>query len=95
MTLQKGERLMPGSYTRLQHWLKKRPGADMREAWKHYIKDLCQRLKGREQEIERLKHDLLDRARDVAQAAGGFLGFGNKMSAAESNVLGELEQAFA
>lgn len=35
------------------------------------------------------------RARKVAQAAGGFLGFGDKMSPAESSMLSELEQAFA
>jgi hypothetical protein len=82
-----------GRYPLLEHWLKKRPGADMLHAWKHYVEGLCQRLDARE--IEKLQHELLDRARKVAQAAGGFLGFGDKMSAAERAVLDELERAFS
>lgn len=76
----------------LEHWLKRRPGADMIEAWKHYIKGLCQHLDS--EEIQRLQHELLDRARMVANAAGGILGFGEKVSPAERSVLDSLEQAF-
>jgi hypothetical protein len=47
------------------------------------------------QEIEKVRHELLDRARTVAEAAGGFLGFGEKISAAERSVLDDLRQAFA
>jgi hypothetical protein len=82
-----------GHYPLLEHWLKRRPGADMLHAWKHYVNGLCRQLDS--QEIEKLQHELLDRARKVAQAAGGFLGFGDKMSPAERSVLDELEQAFA
>jgi hypothetical protein len=82
-----------GRYPLLEHWLKKRPGKEMIEAWKHYIKGLCQRLESGE--IERLKGDVMARARSVAQAAGGLLGLGNKVSAAERAALDELEQAFA
>ena len=57
----------------------------MVEAWKHYLNGLCKKLTP--PEIEELKHDLLDLARKVAQAAGGFLGLGNKISAAEQAVL--------
>jgi hypothetical protein len=82
-----------GRYALLEHWLAKRPGAVMIQARKHYVKGLCQQLDS--QEIEKLQHELLDRARRVAQAAGGFLGFGDKISPAERAVLSELEQAFA
>jgi hypothetical protein len=82
-----------GRYPLLEHWLRRRPGAEMMEAWKHYVKGLCQQLDS--QEIERLQHELLDLARKVAQAAGGFLGFGDKISAAERTMLSELEQAFS
>jgi hypothetical protein len=41
-----------------------------------------------------LKQDLLGRARGVAEAAGGFLGLGKRISSAEQAVLTELEQAF-
>jgi tellurite resistance protein len=82
-----------GRYPVLEHWLKKHPGPEMVEAWKHYIQGLCKKLSPKE--IEELKHDLLDLARNVAQAAGGFLGLGNKISAAEQNVLDDLTQAFS
>lgn len=82
-----------GRYPLLEHWLKRRPGAEMLQAWKHYVNALCQQLD--RQEIEKLQHEVLDRARTVARAAGGFLGFGDKMSPAERAVLEELEQAFS
>ncbi len=81
-----------GRYPLLELWLERRPRAEAMEAWKRYVKDLCQRLDS--QEIKRLQHELLDRARMVAQAAGGFLGFGEKISPAECAVLNELEQVF-
>ncbi|MCY2992159.1 MAG: hypothetical protein NTY19_30400 [Planctomycetota bacterium] len=81
-----------GRYPLLEYWLNERPGAELLEAWEHYIQGLCQRLD--EHEIGELKRDLLDRARDVAEAAGGIFGFGNKTSAAERAMLARLEQAF-
>jgi hypothetical protein len=95
MGLAKAAGLQPqdGRYPLLEYWLKRRPGAGMLEAWMHYVKGLCQQLDG--QEVEKLHHELLDRARQVAQAAGGFLGFGDKISSAERSVLSKLEQAFA
>jgi hypothetical protein len=44
---------------------------------------------------EALKADLLGRARTVADAAGGILGLGNRISKAEQDRLTALEQAFA
>jgi hypothetical protein len=82
-----------GRYPLLELWLAKRPGRDLLEAWKHYIKDVCERLSPEEK--DHLKHDLLDRAREVAAAAGGVLGLGNKISAAEQKMLDDLEKAFA
>ena len=79
-------------YPLLEHWLNRRPDAKMFEAWKHYVSGLCQRLEG--PEIEKLKHDVMGVARKVAQAAGGFLGLGNNISAAERAVLSQVEQAF-
>lgn len=81
-----------GRYPLLEHWLKKRPGAGLFEAWKHYIQGLCGRLKP--EEVEQLKSDVMARALNVAEAAGGFLGLGNKVSAAELAALDELERAF-
>jgi hypothetical protein len=82
-----------GRYPMLEHWMNKRPSAQLIEAWEHYIKDICTRLD--KQEIEELKHDVLSLARHVGQAAGGFLGIGNRVSAAEQVVLDRLEKAFS
>jgi hypothetical protein len=43
---------------------------------------------------QKLKEDLLGRARDVAKAAGGLLGMGRKVSKVEQAVLDELETTF-
>jgi hypothetical protein len=80
-------------YPLLEHWLDSRPGPAMFEAWKHYISGLCQRLE--KSEIERLKDNVLGLAREVAEAAGGFLGIGSKISVAERTVLRKLERAFS
>lgn len=82
-----------GRYPLLEHWLKKRPGVEMLEAWKHYVQELRRQLDAKK--AEDLRHELLDRAESVAQAAGGFLGLGNKISSAERSMLSKLEQAFA
>ena len=79
-----------GRYPVLEYWLTRRPSPELLEAWKHYIRALCRQLNP--QEIAELKHDLLDRARDVAEAAGGILGLGNKVSANERAALQELER---
>lgn len=81
-----------GRYPMLEYWMNKRPDSQLMEAWEHYIKDICKRLD--KQEIEELKHDVLTLARNVAQAAGGFLGIGNRISASENTVLARLEKAF-
>ena len=81
-----------GRYPMLEHWMNKRPSSQLIEAWEHYIKDICRRLD--KQEVEELKHDVLSLARRVGQAAGGFLGIGNRLSVAEQVVLERLEKAF-
>jgi hypothetical protein len=88
-----GVKAQDGRYPILEHWLNKRPRAEMLEAWEHYVRGLCQKLN--KQEIEDFKLRLLDLARKVAQAAGGFLGFGDKTSAAEQTMLTRLEKAFS
>ena len=82
-----------GRYPILEYWLSKRPKPELLDAWKHYIAALCRQLN--QTEIEQLKHDMLQRARRVAEATGGILGYGNKISANEQKVLESLEEAFA
>lgn len=82
-----------GRYPLLEHWLSTRPDGALFAAWKGYLADLHQRLD--EGQLAQLKHDLLELTRQVAEAAGGFLGLGRKVSVAERVALAELEQAFA
>jgi hypothetical protein len=45
-------------------------------------------------ERESLKQQILGRARSVAEATGGFLGLGSKISSEEEIILAELAKAF-
>jgi hypothetical protein len=81
-----------GRYPMLEHWMNRRPSSQLIEAWEHYVKDVCRRLD--KEEVEEFKHDVLSLARRVGYAAGGFLGIGNRLSAAEQVVLDRLEKAF-
>jgi hypothetical protein len=81
------------SYQLLEEWFRERPSPKLLAVWKAYVAALSQTLNTQAQEA--LKQDLLGRARVVAEAAGGFLGLGKRISSAEQAVLTELEQAFA
>ena len=76
----------------LDRWLSHRPEPELLEAWRHYMEGLCELLG--EEERETLRKDLVDRARRVAEAAGGFLGLTSRVSEAEQRVLDELDSAF-
>jgi hypothetical protein len=77
----------------LEQWLAERPDAAYLGAWGEYIVDLCAELG--EPERGALRQEILGRARQVAESAGGILGLGNKVSEAEQRALDELEKAFA
>ena len=77
----------------LESWLVQRPTPDVLIAWKEYVTSLLETLSTPEKQA--LKQDLLGRARAVAQAAGGFMGIGNKISKSELAVLEEMEGLFA
>jgi hypothetical protein len=81
------------SYQLLEEWLREQPSPKLLETWKAYVAILSSTLN--DQAKQALKQDLLGRARLVAEAAGGFLGLGKRISSAEQTVLTELEQAFA
>jgi CRP-like cAMP-binding protein len=79
------------SFELLRIWLATPPGPEVRLAWQEYSRAVCQELS-----VEgclRLRAAIVGRARDVAAAAGGFLGFG-AVSRTEERVLEALEQAF-
>jgi hypothetical protein len=86
--------LVPGSpsYELLESWLARRPDARLLAVWGEYIVDLCANLGSDEKAA--VKEKLIGRAREVALAAGGFLGLGSKISSEEEVILAELEKAF-
>lgn len=86
--------LAPGGVARelLQSWLSERPGSQVLKAWETYTAALAGSLdaSGR----TRLRKEIVGRARAVAEAAGGILGLGSKISAAEREMIEKLEKAF-
>jgi hypothetical protein len=81
------------SYQLLEAWLRERPSPKLLAAWKAYVAGLSRTLDVHGKAA--LKQDLLGRARVIAEAAGGILGLGKRISSAEQAVLTELEHAFA
>jgi hypothetical protein len=79
-------------YEILDAWLDRKPQPRLLEAWKHYVEGLCAILTPEERTA--LKRELLEHARSIAEASGGFLGLGNKISKSEAEVLRTLEDAF-
>lgn len=76
----------------LESWLTHKPAPDLFDTWQAYVKGLVPTLAPAAREELRMR--LLGRARAVAEAAGGFLGLGRKISEAEDIVLKRLESAF-
>jgi len=72
--------------------LSKPPPAHLRGLWTHYIQNLCATLSAAEREA--LKVELLERLRSVAEAAGGFIGLGSRISASEERLIADFARAF-
>jgi tellurite resistance protein len=81
----------PG-YALLQSWLEHKPPAKLLHAWEAYVAALAADLSPEQRED--MKTDVVERARRVAEAAGGFLGIGPKTSASEEEALQRLARAF-
>jgi hypothetical protein len=76
----------------LQNWLDHRPSPAALDAWKSYVRAFVGMVEPSHAAIA--KERILGRAENVARAAGGFLGFGNKISPAEQACLNSLAEAF-
>lgn len=76
----------------LDGWLATRPSYDVVSAWKDYVAALASTMDAAAR--DKLKQDLLGRARTVAESAGGFLGIA-KISSEEEQKLEELARAFS
>ena len=81
------------AYQLLETWLDHAPGKEVLSTWKQYVAELGKTL---DKGTRFLIHEgILGRARKVAEASGGFLGLGRKISASEARVLAELETSFS
>jgi hypothetical protein len=78
--------------TLLEAWLTRKPDGKLLDAWAQLVVGLGERMS--REDAAALKASLLDRARAVAGASGGFLGLGSKISNAEAEVIRRLERAF-
>jgi len=76
----------------VQSWLSSPPSDSMLEAWSSYTSALAVELSLAER--NNLRDSVLGRARAVAEAAGGFLGFGSRVSKAEEELLQKLAKVF-
>jgi len=76
----------------IQTWLSSPPPTSMLEAWSSYTSALAAELSPDER--HNLRDSVLGRVRTVAEAAGGFLGLGKRVSRAEEEQIQKLAQAF-
>ena len=79
------------AYRITEKWLLYRPDPNLLAVWKEYTRHLMSTLD--EQTCAALRKSTLENAQGVAEAVGGFLGFG-RVSDAEKKVLRELSEAF-
>jgi uncharacterized tellurite resistance protein B-like protein len=86
--------LLPGmpAHTALEGFLKTKPSEDARKAWYAWAKELNAKLDAGER--RKLREGLITRARSIAEASGGFLGLGSKISTNEQLVLDAIERTF-
>lgn len=75
----------------LERWLMNKPPTELLSAWTQYIRGLSEKMDLRQKAL--LRDELIDRARNVAEASGGVLGIG-KISKSESAMLEKLSSVF-
>ena len=86
--------IKPGTanHTMLEAWLKEKPSQKLMDAWKKYTRGIWEQLTKDEQVLMRV--NIVGRAREVAEAAGGFLGV-SSISPKEEALLKELEKVLS
>lgn len=75
----------------LDKWLESDPGDELFAAWSDYVGGLEEHLEP--DQVVELRDQVVEFAREVARAAGGFLGFGS-VSDSETRALEEISAAF-
>jgi hypothetical protein len=90
---QAGLNKQQASYQLFERWLAAVPPPTLLATWQSYVSALSATLT--EEARLALKTEILGRARAVAEAAGGFMGLGQKVATEEAAMLGVLDRAFA
>jgi uncharacterized tellurite resistance protein B-like protein len=87
--------ITPGSFAHsaLEELIRHTPREDARKAWFAWAEALNRSLDAAER--QKVREGLLKRARAIAEASGGLLGFGSKISPNEQRVLDAIAKAFA
>lgn len=75
----------------LQSWLDERPDETLKEVWHDYTNAISAGLQPGD--FAKLADNVMGRCKQVAEAAGGFLGLGS-ISKSELEMLAELQEAF-
>jgi len=80
------------AYELLEAWLERRPSQRLLDAWRDLVRAIRDQIGA--EEADRLKAEIVERARVVARASGGVLGLTSKVSRAEAAMLASLELPF-
>ena len=75
----------------LEAWLAFRPPDTLMESWLGYARELRTLLSDEEREV--VRNDIAERAFKIADAAGGIMGLGSRVSRAEKVVLEQIKDA--
>jgi hypothetical protein len=76
----------------LDRWLEHRPAENAVDLWADYTRAICATLDPGM--VAKVKDGVMGRAKKIAMAAGGILGFGNRISPVEQDCLDDLAKAF-
>jgi hypothetical protein len=77
----------------LREFLKQTPRDEARKAWFAWARELNARLSADERRT--LRDALVERGRMVAEASGGILGLGRRVSAGEQRILDKIAETFS
>ena len=80
------------AYELLGKWLENRPDQQVVAAWKEYVGTLTRMMPM--ESVATMRETTAQRCQRVAEAAGGFLGMGNKISKAEQSAIDEFARAW-
>jgi len=87
-----GIRSQSAAHCIVEKWLRERPSAALLDTWKEYVSALSEAMSPASKTA--FKDEVLGQAKSIAEAAGGILGLGNKISKSEQAKIDELAAAF-